>query len=192
MMKAILFKLVFFFSTFLVAQTIAGSYDNDEIFEEIFINGLSIKPGRHIPEEELKAALEINPDRTAWGIGIDWNQVVIDAEESDYEGTLVTDYDYNYLSGEGFTIDIAGYENDYGFVPGFSLQSPNIVVGFLDHKFIIGTTKKEEVEDLFYNGKVNEEYKNGYSGFKVFTHGGQFVFVFDAANVLYRIYLRSF
>lgn len=190
-MKTILFKLVFFFSTFLVAQNIEGSYDNDEIFEEIFINGLSIKPGRHIPEEKLKAALEINPNRTEWGIGIDWNEVDITAEEDDYHGFL-TSYNYKYLSGEGFAIAVTGRIDDYGYVPNFALQSQDIVIGFLNHKFIIGTTKKEDVEGLFYNGKVEKLYPSGSIRYTVYTHGGKLHFVFNKNEVLKSIRLESF
>lgn len=82
-MKAILFKLVFFFSTFLVAQTIEGSYDNKEIFEEVFINGQSIKPGKYITQEELKSAIEANPKRTDWGVGMDWSRAKISYTEDD-------------------------------------------------------------------------------------------------------------
>ena len=85
-----------------------------------------------------------------------------------------------------------GRINDYGYVPNFSLQSPKIVVGFLGHKFIIGTTKKEEVEGLFYNGKVEKEYPSGSIRYTVYTHGGQLHFVFNKDGVLKSIYLQSF
>ena len=194
MMKAIFFKLTFLFSLFLTilasGQTIEGSYDNDEIFEEIYFNGLSLKPGNNFSQDEVKAAVEVKSNRIEWGIGFDWSEVEITAEEDDYHGFL-TSYNYNYSGGEGFVLRIAGYSH-FQSISSFSLQSPNIVVGFLNHKFIIGTTKKEEVEGLFYNGRVEKEYPNGYSDIKVFTHGGKLYFDFDPNQILQSIYLESF
>ena len=57
MMKAILFKLTFLFSLFLttltMGQTIAGDYGNEPFYEEIYLNGLALKPDNNFSQDEL-------------------------------------------------------------------------------------------------------------------------------------------
>lgn len=191
-MKAILVKLTFLFFLFLtthtIGQTMEGSYDN----KEIYLNGLALNPDNNFSQNEIKEAVEYNLERTEWGNGIDWNGVEITAEEDDYYGFL-TSYYYKILSSIEFALEIQGYPtSNYQSITYFSIDTPNIVVGFLSYKFIIGTTKKEEVEGLFYNGKVEKEYPSGSIRYTVYTHGGQLHFVFNKYGVLKSIYLQSF
>lgn len=83
-------------------------------------------------------------------------------------------------------------KTQYIFVPHFSLYSSNIVIGFLNHKFKIGETKKEDVADIFYNGKIEKVYPSGAIRYTAYTHGGKLHFVFNKERVLKSIRLESF
>jgi hypothetical protein len=179
----VLFQLICF-------NSFAQNYDG----EKIFINSLSIESGGYITENQVKTHFEYNSLRSSvWGVGINWNEVIKEVDEDDYFGTSVTSYSYNFIEGTGFLISIVGKPDSHSFVTSLEVFTPKIVMQFLNHKFIIGSTKKSDVASIFVNGKIDEFYgTKGSTRYKVYTHGGTLSFIFRSNNILDRIYLESF